>query len=117
MCEGGIEGSAGTACQRGSIPRPSTGESPILNCRASSVMGAATLAGSETTALATAWLLHLLAGDPAAYARARAEVIGRVSEKAASARTCLLRVSRPSRRLGDHSTGWHRRPALRQLST
>ena len=65
-------------------------------------MGAATLAGSETTALATAWLLHLLAGDPPAYARARAEVIGRVYAKAASARTCLLRVSRPSRRLGDH---------------
>ena len=38
-------------------------------------MGAATLAGSETTALTIAWLLHHLAQDPPTYSRARTEVL------------------------------------------
>jgi cytochrome P450 len=43
------------------------------------------LAGHETTALALAWALHLLAGDPAAEARMRAEVTTVLGDRPATA--------------------------------
>eukprot|EP00290_Baffinella_frigidus_P014091 CAMPEP_0180163582 /NCGR_PEP_ID=MMETSP0986-20121125/29875_1 /TAXON_ID=697907 /ORGANISM="non described non described, Strain CCMP2293" /LENGTH=520 /DNA_ID=CAMNT_0022114225 /DNA_START=28 /DNA_END=1590 /DNA_ORIENTATION=- len=39
------------------------------------VMAVASVAGSETTALTTAWLLHRFAQNPLSYARARREVL------------------------------------------
>ena len=38
-------------------------------------MGTTTIAGSETTALSTAWLLHHLAQNPSVYSRAHTEVL------------------------------------------